>query len=64
MIDSHKYTNGMEEFLQVHGWPVGLMNTLRSSCSLFPIRFFIVDDSGSMMTDDGHRIISHGAERR
>jgi len=31
-----------------------------ASCKKIPIRFFIVDDSGSMVTADGMRIIRQG----
>jgi len=45
------------EFLTQHKWPVGLQNALIKSCKKIAIRYIITDDSGSMMTNDGHRII-------
>ena len=64
MIDPHFNRDRLKEFLQVEGWPDGLITTLNSSCSVFPLRFFVIDDSGSMNTDDGRRMISHGTEKR
>jgi hypothetical protein len=39
-------------------WPTGLQTLLISSLQRIPLRFFICDDSGSMMTTDGHRVES------
>ena len=36
------------QYLSQHGWPAGLQNSLINSCSKFPIRYFIVDDSGNV----------------
>ena len=46
-----------KNYLSRHGWPSGLQDTLIKSFQLFPVRFFIVDDSGSMSTSDGHRLV-------
>lgn len=45
------------KFVAKHNWSRGLQESLISSCKKIPIRFFIVDDSGSMATNDGNRII-------
>ena len=45
------------EYLSAHAWPKGLQDTIINSFNLFPIRYFVVDDSGSMNTNDGHRLI-------
>ena len=46
--------------LSSHGWPSGLQETFFRSCRKIPIRFFIVDDSGSMSTNDGRKIVRQG----
>jgi hypothetical protein len=47
----------IREFLSAkHHWPEGLQTQLVSSLKKIPLRFFICDDSGSMMTSDGHRV--------
>lgn len=50
-----------KEFMTNHGWPIGLQAGLIRSCKKYPIRFFIVDDSGSMSTNDGRRVAGSGA---
>jgi len=37
-------------------WPLGLANAVRESAAVFPVRMWIVDDSGSMMASDGRRM--------
>jgi len=49
-----------KEFLTKHNWPLGLQEALIKSCERMPVRFFITDDSGSMLTNDGHRIVGSG----
>lgn len=51
-------------YLTKHHWPSGLQNALIKSCQRFPIRFFIVDDSGSMSTNDGCRVAGEGNQAR
>lgn len=46
------------KFLEKHKWPRGLIKALIKNCKKIPIRFFIVDDSGSMSTNDGKRILN------
>ncbi len=36
------------EYLSRHSWPIGLQETLFNNISICPIRFVIIDDSGSM----------------
>jgi hypothetical protein len=47
----------IREYLTRAGWPEGLQQALVKSCQKYPIRFFITDDSGSMLTNDGHRLV-------
>lgn len=51
-------------FLKEHEWPVGLQKSLFNSCKKIPIRFFIVDDSGSMGTSDGKRVVGAGSNTK
>lgn len=51
---------GCREYLTANGWPSGMQNTAMKSMSKFPIRFMIVDDSGSMGCSDGHRLMHSG----
>ena len=48
------------EFLSRFGWPYGLQSLLINTIRKIPIRFFICDNSGSMMSDDGHRLVGTG----
>jgi hypothetical protein len=51
---------GTREYLTVNKWPKGLQDCLMKSMSRIPIRFMIIDDSGSMGASDGNRIIRSG----
>jgi hypothetical protein len=37
-------------------YPIGLQNTFIASFTKFPMRFYIIDDSGSMGSMDGKKI--------
>lgn len=50
----------VRQYLTGHNWPRGLQETVISSFTVFPIRYFVIDDSGSMNTTDGHRLIQVG----
>jgi len=47
---------------QHHNWPNGMCKSILKGVRKIPIRFFIVDDSGSMSTNDGNRIVRAGAK--
>jgi hypothetical protein len=47
-------------FLTSHHWPEGLQKALIKSLMVLPLRYFICDDSGSMLTNDGHKVIGTG----
>lgn len=49
---------GAREYLGGHKWPLGLQNTSIQNLAKIPIRFFICDDSGSMILSDGHKLMS------
>jgi hypothetical protein len=38
-------------------WPPGLVKSAIKSCDKIPVRFMLVDDSGSMSTKDGHKLV-------
>jgi hypothetical protein len=46
-------------FLGALGFPVGLQSALIDGLARTPARFFLLDDSGSMTTNDGMRVIDH-----
>eukprot|EP01006_Ploeotia_vitrea_P046618 TRINITY_DN67042_c0_g1_i2.p1 TRINITY_DN67042_c0_g1~~TRINITY_DN67042_c0_g1_i2.p1 ORF type:complete len:330 (-),score=14.24 TRINITY_DN67042_c0_g1_i2:109-1098(-) len=51
---------GAKEYLTGAKWPSGLQQIAIRNLIKFPIRFMIIDDSGSMAASDGHRIIHSG----
>jgi len=51
---------GARQFLTRHNWPVGLQELFLKGCVHLPIRFIIVDDSGSMTANDGRRLLPSG----
>jgi hypothetical protein len=55
---------GTRSYLFSHGWSLGMQNTLINGLKKVPIRFFICDDSGSMMTEDGHRLVKNDTNVR
>lgn len=54
--------SGAKSFLTEYNWPSGLQDALVKSCRKIAIRYIITDDSGSMMTNDGHRLIGVGTK--
>jgi hypothetical protein len=51
-----------KEFLTKHQWPSGIQDALVKSCKKIAVRYVITDDSGSMMTNDGHRMVGVGTK--
>ena len=43
------------------GYPIGLVTALRGSLEAFPLRIWIVDNSGSMASSDGCRFVRETA---
>ena len=41
-------------------WPAGLQEALIKSVLKIPIRYFVIDDSGSMLSNDGTRRVGEG----
>jgi len=52
LLDAHTI-----EDLKAQGYTDGLIRALQVNKTEFPIRFWVVDNSGSMWTNDGHRMI-------
>lgn len=50
-------------YLTSAGWPEGMQDSFLRSLKKIPMRFFIVDDSGSMSTNDGRKIVRSGPEK-
>ncbi len=59
---SHRTMNepALRDYLTTNRWPKGLQDTFLRNLDKIPHRFFICDDSGSMSTSDGHRVITSG----
>lgn len=47
-------------YLSSEKWPESLQDVLVKGCQSFPLRYFIIDDSGSMAKNDGKKRISVG----
>eukprot|EP00607_Mallomonas_marina_P009047 CAMPEP_0182417848 /NCGR_PEP_ID=MMETSP1167-20130531/2287_1 /TAXON_ID=2988 /ORGANISM="Mallomonas Sp, Strain CCMP3275" /LENGTH=350 /DNA_ID=CAMNT_0024591657 /DNA_START=200 /DNA_END=1249 /DNA_ORIENTATION=- len=54
---------GARNYLTAQSWPNGLQDQFLRSCRKIPIRFVIVDDSGSMSAGDGRRLVSEGSKK-
>uniref|UniRef100_A0A7S2LTA3 VWFA domain-containing protein n=1 Tax=Leptocylindrus danicus TaxID=163516 RepID=A0A7S2LTA3_9STRA len=50
--------------LKAQGYTDGLIRALQVNKTEFPIRFWVVDNSGSMWTNDGHRMIQSTTRTR
>lgn len=51
-------------FLMLRSWPKGLQNTFIENLNKIPLRYFICDDSGSMITNDGKRVTNVNGKTR
>ena len=52
--------SGAREYLKANKWPKGLQDAALTNMTKFPIRFMVIDDSGSMGSADGHRLVHSG----
>ena len=57
--------SGIRDYLFQNNWPIGLQDTFVKNLDKIAFRFFICDDSGSMSSSDGHRLVSdNGGSKR
>mmetsp|Transcript_14592 Transcript_14592/g.21545 ORF Transcript_14592/g.21545 Transcript_14592/m.21545 type:complete len:401 (-) Transcript_14592:529-1731(-) len=56
-LKSHEANDDQIKQLHKQGFPTGLAKALSSSTNFFPLRIWVIDNSGSMQKNDGHRII-------
>jgi hypothetical protein len=55
--DDYRYDEATKTVrMELADWPHGLQNVFIDNCSKHPMRFMILDNSGSMLTPDGNRI--------
>lgn len=52
--------SGLREYLFAQGFTLGLQTLMLDNLRKIPIRYFICDDSGSMASNDGQRVIGDG----
>ena len=50
-------------FLSTLGLPAGISEEILVSCKNFPLRIWVIDNSGSMATGDGHKLVRGSAGR-
>lgn len=54
----------IRKYLTSNGWPTGLQDAFIAGTQNCPVRYFICDDSGSMMSSDGHRVVGEGSQAK
>eukprot|EP00934_Nitzschia_sp_Nitz4_P001002 Nitzschia sp. Nitz4//scaffold33_size148984//77866//81653//NITZ4_002931-RA/size148984-snap-gene-0.26-mRNA-1//-1//CDS//3329548436//1002//frame0 len=59
MENTLELTDSDRASLLYQGYPTGLIESMMVSTEVFPLRIWVVDNSGSMNTADGHRIVHH-----
>lgn len=56
--------DGACQYLKEYQWPAGLQQALLAQMTRMPIRFVILDDSGSMSISDGAKLLGDGAKKK
>jgi len=64
ILDINININNAKQYLSHYGWPNGMQDALMKCLVKIPLRFFIIDDSGSMITNDGHMITGVGSKTK
>jgi len=64
ILDNNININNAKQYLSHYGWPNGMQDALMKCLVKIPLRFFIIDDSGSMITNDGHMITGVGSNSK
>ena len=62
MDDVHNETT--REYLSRFNWPTGLQDTLIHTVKDIPIRYFIIDNSGSMIINDAQKVVTQPNQRK
>lgn len=57
MLPSPVNFSRLGEFLLSNHWPPGLRDAVCSSVAKMPLRYVVIDDSGSMGAVDGNRLV-------
>ena len=56
-LNKKEINEGQIAELATQGFTKGLAVALGENCDVFPVRFWVIDNSGSMNTADGHRVV-------
>ena len=56
-MSTKNLSSGEKESLKAQGYSTGLIEELTRNILAFPLRIWVVDNSGSMSMNDGHRIV-------
>jgi hypothetical protein len=51
----------VRDYMSRNSWPAGVQSALIRGLQITPVRYLICDDSGSMMSCDGKRLVGEGA---
>ena len=62
-VHSHPPDVRRHAFLSTLGLPPGISEEILMSCKNFPLRIWVIDNSGSMATGDGHKLVTGPAGR-
>ena len=57
-------SGGSRGYMNSLGYPIGLQNTFIASFTEFPMRYYIIDDSGSMGSMDGKKIVIQSGRKK
>mmetsp|Transcript_16650 Transcript_16650/g.27598 ORF Transcript_16650/g.27598 Transcript_16650/m.27598 type:complete len:420 (+) Transcript_16650:229-1488(+) len=55
--------NRIVDYLRSQGFTIGLARTLIMNTDVFPARIWLIDNSGSMNSADGHRVVTNASKK-